>query len=40
MAPKVDSMLIETKGNSFEFYAASSKLEGKLLSSVGYVWFW
>ncbi|MDI9866187.1 hypothetical protein QM480_17725 [Flectobacillus sp. DC10W] len=29
--PKVDSMLIETKGNSFEFYAASSKLEGKLL---------
>jgi 5-keto 4-deoxyuronate isomerase len=29
--PKADSMLIETKGNSFDFYAASSKLEGKLL---------
>jgi spore coat protein U-like protein len=29
--PKSDSMLIETKGNSFDFYAASSKLEGKLL---------
>jgi hypothetical protein len=29
--PKVDSMLIETKGNSFDFYAGSSKLEGKLL---------
>jgi hypothetical protein len=29
--PKVDSMLIETRGNTFDFYAASSKLEGKLL---------
>ena len=29
--PKADSMLIETKGNSFDFYAASTKLEGKLL---------
>jgi hypothetical protein len=29
--PKVDSMLVVTKGNSFDFYAGSSKLEGKLL---------
>ena len=29
--PKADSMLIETKGNSFDFYASSTKLEGKLL---------
>jgi len=29
--PKTDSMLIETKGNSFDFYATSTKLEGKLL---------
>ncbi|MEA5258118.1 hypothetical protein VB264_10030 [Arcicella aquatica] len=29
--PKVDSMLIETQKNTFDFYAGSSKLEGKLL---------
>lgn len=29
--PKVDSMLISTKGNTFDFFAASSKLEGELL---------
>jgi len=29
--PKVDSMFIDTKGNSFNFYAGTTKLEGGLL---------